>query len=328
MIKMHGSSRVLDSAIVETGTSAARQISLYGITSLAELADKPLLVKSANDGVANTTIQINNLTAKSLKVMKNNVTVDTYANWITAGQLYFLMYNGNVFTAFPVGISSSESSSSKVTIIPLAVTELSYRSTAQQILNAFGSADNELDLQEAIEYGANISPNIVFEGSETNVNNRTIHIIETRYEEVQHIDTIRFISALIGSYNLYTLQLTRDTTEGSSTPYIHASMDAFTFANTETTNNAILNITPRRRVITIETTDWVLNSTTNNYEYTLSSSRISSSTSVEISMDLTNQALMTDGYTESGAGKCKIITSTLPSAAITMTVKIQNTDTF
>lgn len=329
MIQMHGSSRVLDSSIEETGTSAARRISLYGVTSLSELANKPLLVKSLDVGVANTTIQINSLTATSLKVFKDGNVVNTYAGWIQASQLYFLVYNGVVFVAYPLGLTSGGGSSTPgVVTIPLAVLNLNYNSTAAQILEAFGSADAELNLQEAIEYGTNVCSGIAFEGSATNMPNRLLYVFEAKYISNTHQDTIFYISNNNGAYKLFYMTLTRDTTEGSSTPYTHVSHEGWIFAGQQATSEAISNITPKRRVITIETTDWVLNSSTNNYEYTITSSSISAATSVEISMDLANQALFTDGYTESFSGGCKIITSTVPSAAVTMTVKIQNTVTF
>lgn len=318
MIKMQGSSRILDSAVTETGTSAARKISLYGVTSLSELADKPLLVKSANNGVANTTIQINNLAAKSLKVMKNNVTVDTYANWITAGQLYFLMYNGNVFTAFPVGISSAESSGAVVFNIPVAAAALTSTNVYADILAAFGSADTIIGMQTAIEYGETI---LTFEDELTP--NRRLYLLFTKYDAMADKDILAFIVDDTGTNDYYLIrqEFTRNSVEGATELYTSVSVTRTLIS----ANPDITEYAPRVSTITIETTDWVLNSTTNNYEYTVTNSTITANHLVEIYMDLANQALMTDGYTESFNGGYKIITTAQPSASITMTVKVQKT---
>ena len=226
MVEMHGSSRVLDSAVVETGTSAARQIALYGVTSLSELVDKPLLVKSSNAGVANTTIQINNLTATSLKVMKNNVTIDTYANWIATGQLYFIMYNGNVFVAFPVGISSVESSGSEVFNIPIAVTELPNNATTAQMLTAFGTAQNQLDLQTAIEYGTSL---ITFE-DELDPTHR-IYLIETKFNSIDNTDTIIFAKVVGEDYKIIRQTYIRNMAEGASEYYTSLSVEEINVSN-------------------------------------------------------------------------------------------------
>lgn len=323
MIQMHGSSRVLDSSVEETGTSAARRISLYGVTSLSELANKPLLVKSLDVGVANTTIQINSLTATSLKVFKDGNVVNTYAGWIQASQLYFLVYNGVVFVAYPLGLTSSGGSSTPgLFTIPIAVTSLTSSSTAAQILTAFGSADAELNLQEAIEYGASVNSGIVFEDSATS---HRLYLLETSYNSSTHEDKIRFISLQLTSNKIFTFTFLRDSVEGSSTPYLSVTVDTYNIISSSELNAAIANYAPKTTTLTIATNAWVLNSSTNNYEYTVTDASITANTSIEISMDLANQALFTDGYTESAAGSYKIITSTVPSASVTMTVKIQNT---
>lgn len=213
MIKMLGESRVLDSAVSETGESSARKINLFGVKSLSELQDKPLLVKSNFDGVTSTTIQINELEAKQVKVFKNNSVVDLYNHWIASGQLYMLMYNGVVFIAFPLGVSSSEggggSTGMDILSIPIQVTNLQDGDNESTILSAFGNEDAELALQDYISQDLGI---IAF--GDTTLPGYKLYLLETyTTNDTPKSDVLRFIKCINDNYIIVTLKLNRKNSE-------------------------------------------------------------------------------------------------------------------
>lgn len=77
--------------------------------------------------------------------------------------------------------------------------------------------------------------------------------------------------------------------------------------------------------VTLISTNWVLNTTTNKYEYTVTDNTITANHKVNGDMDLANQDKMKDGYIQSFAGGYKVITSELPTENITMDITIQLT---
>lgn len=79
--------------------------------------------------------------------------------------------------------------------------------------------------------------------------------------------------------------------------------------------------------VTLSAANWVLNSTTNCYEYTITNAAITANHLVNIYMDITNQAKMTgNAYTQSYAGGVKIITDELPESDISATLTYQLTE--
>lgn len=77
------------------------------------------------------------------------------------------------------------------------------------------------------------------------------------------------------------------------------------------------------RVKTLNLANWVKNETTGNYEYSIVDPEVTANHLIEGYMDLENQAKMVDGYIESYDGGYKIMTSELPTEAITMNMSIQ-----
>ncbi len=69
--------------------------------------------------------------------------------------------------------------------------------------------------------------------------------------------------------------------------------------------------------------NWVLNETTNLYEYNVTREDITENVSVDGVMDLVNQEKLGNGYTKSYDGGFKIYTSDLPSENIDITFKYQ-----
>ena len=152
MIDILGDKRVLDYLVTEGGTSTARTISLYKVTSLSELTNFIILVKASSAGqAAATTIKINNLDAKSLKLNTNGAKVTPDYEWIGAGEIYALTYDGEDFVAFPIsGKSSSPSTGSEFFDIPEQIIGLTTSSTAEEIATALGGNDYEQLMVSAI----------------------------------------------------------------------------------------------------------------------------------------------------------------------------------
>lgn len=152
MIDILGDKRVLDYLVIESGTSTARTISLYKVTSLSELTNFIILVKASSAGqAAATTIKINNLDAKSLKLNINGAKVTPDYEWIGAGEIYALTYDGEDFVAFPINSkSSSPSTGSEFFDIPEQIIGLTTSSTAEEIATALGGNDYEQLMVSAI----------------------------------------------------------------------------------------------------------------------------------------------------------------------------------
>lgn len=152
MIDILGDKRVLDYLVTEGGTSTARTISLYKVTSLSELTNFIILVKASSVGqAAATTIKINDLDAKSLKLNTNGAKVTPDYEWIGAGEIYALTYDGEDFVAFPIsGKSSSPSTGSEFFDIPVEITNLNTSSTVEEISAALGGNDYEQLMVSAI----------------------------------------------------------------------------------------------------------------------------------------------------------------------------------
>lgn len=93
-------------------------------------------------------------------------------------------------------------------------------------------------------------------------------------------------------------------------------------ANTQ----SISNLKRKRETITLSTSNWLLNSNTNLYEYTVTDTNVTANHYIDVVMDLENQAKLEDGYVESFAGNYKFYTSTLPTEDITVTVVISLTE--
>ncbi len=153
MIQMLGSSRLLNKAIQENvnSTNTNRIIELYGISSIDELTDVPLLVKSSVSGTSATTyIEITSsgttIDTVELNVYNNGAIDVPFSNWVIANQLYFLVYDfdNSCFNAFPVG-SGESAAPPPSTLMALSddILTLTNSSTASEIETAFGDVDSE-----------------------------------------------------------------------------------------------------------------------------------------------------------------------------------------
>lgn len=110
MVNMKGSTRLLDKVLTDNGTASARTLEVYGVTSIDELLNVPMLVKSNIDGVDTATMKINTFDAKDIKIMKGTEKVSPYSQWVMSGQLYQLIYDGFQFVAYPFGVSGGNES--------------------------------------------------------------------------------------------------------------------------------------------------------------------------------------------------------------------------
>lgn len=76
--------------------------------------------------------------------------------------------------------------------------------------------------------------------------------------------------------------------------------------------------------LTLLTSGWVLNQTSNYYEYTITNANVTTNHKVDIDLDIDNQPKITGkAYTQTFEGSYKIITNELPTQAISCTAYIQ-----
>lgn len=97
-------------------------------------------------------------------------------------------------------------------------------------------------------------------------------------------------------------------------------------ANTQAINNntqAITTNTPVYYTLTLLTTGWVQNTTTQKYEYNVVDESITKDHCVNCYPDIDNQGKMTDAEIDSYNGGFKVITSELPTEDVVTTVTIQ-----
>ena len=198
MIQMLGGNRIFDSLILEDSSSTAteRLIDLYGVESLNELINKPLLVQSANDGEEDdTVIKIVHITddglgeqtitvvgEADLYVFDNdNNVISPFENWIRANQPYFLVYDGEEFNAYPVSNHSNSGGSDgpRILDIPYTVLSLQNSSTQAQITEAFGGADEERSFQSWLT--GNIGPIRVTDVNGISGERFSTEIVDYRY---------------------------------------------------------------------------------------------------------------------------------------------------
>lgn len=196
MIDILGDKRVLDYLVTEGGTSTARTISLYKVTSLSELTNFIILVKASSAGqAAATTIKINNLDAKSLKLNTNGAKVTPDYEWIGAGEIYALTYDGEDFVAFPINSKSSSSESNVYEMNLSNFVTLSESSTAEDITNAFGGEDEIAAFKSALNYGTITG----YTNSEMNNTKHTCVLQNSGISSDSPYDTVCFVLVNDGS---------------------------------------------------------------------------------------------------------------------------------
>jgi hypothetical protein len=90
---------------------------------------------------------------------------------------------------------------------------------------------------------------------------------------------------------------------------------------------AIAGLAVKRLDLTIASNAWVLNQTSNKYEYTGSNTNITADTYIDIIMDDTNAEKFVDGAVTSASGSFTIATTTAPETSVSMTlILIETTD--
>lgn len=93
-----------------------------------------------------------------------------------------------------------------------------------------------------------------------------------------------------------------------------------------TLSGTVNNFKSKRTVLTLTSSNWILNSTTNLYEYTIEDIAVTVNHCVMLFMSIDNQKKLKDGYTESFNGSYKIYTSIAPTEDILATVVITLTE--
>ena len=89
--------------------------------------------------------------------------------------------------------------------------------------------------------------------------------------------------------------------------------------------NAIAGLGVKRLEVTIASSAWTQNQTSQKYEYTGSNSNITTNTYIDVVMDDTNAEKMVDGSISSANGSFTIVTSEAPTEAVTMTLILTET---
>ena len=88
-----------------------------------------------------------------------------------------------------------------------------------------------------------------------------------------------------------------------------------------TINKELLSPTVIYESVVLDKDEWVLNSSTDYYEYDITKTGITTNHLINLYLDIENQAKMTgSAYTQSYAGGFKIITDEAPEENITATI--------
>lgn len=95
--------------VENTGSTATvRTITINGITSLSQIKDKVIFIKALTAGSASaTTLNINSLGAKQIRINRNSgLSTSLIADWVRAGQVYSVSYDGTYFNVLSGGDKS------------------------------------------------------------------------------------------------------------------------------------------------------------------------------------------------------------------------------
>ncbi len=88
-------------------------------------------------------------------------------------------------------------------------------------------------------------------------------------------------------------------------------------------NEAITTNTPIYYTLTLASTNWTLNETTQKYEYTVTDNAVTEDHCVNCYLDIDNQAKLSNAETDSYNGGFKVITSELPTEDVVTNVVMQ-----
>lgn len=95
--------------VENTGSTATvRTITINGITSLDQVKDKVIFIKSLTSGSASaTTLNINSLGAKQIRINRNSaLSTSLIPNWVRKDQVYSVSYDGTYFNILSGGDTS------------------------------------------------------------------------------------------------------------------------------------------------------------------------------------------------------------------------------
>ena len=141
MVVLQNGKRIFDKTLTESvsTTGNTRVVELYGVTSYNDITDCILPIKATISGASGPcTLNVNNLGAKSLKVISNGVESDPPANWTLQNKLYFVTYNNNKFNLF-LGSASNSGGSTRSFVISWDLLSLTTSSTQAEILEVTGN---------------------------------------------------------------------------------------------------------------------------------------------------------------------------------------------
>lgn len=156
MVLMQGAKRVFETPTVEdaSSTSSARAVSIYGVSSYDDILNSIIHIRSLVGGIEGvTTININELGAKNIKIYKLGSKQNLPGNWTSIGQIYTIYYDG---TDFILSGNYDNSSSSEYNVYEMNLSNfvtLSESSTAEDITNAFGGEDEIAAFKHTLNYG-------------------------------------------------------------------------------------------------------------------------------------------------------------------------------
>lgn len=156
MVLMQGTKRIFETPTVEdsSSTSSARVVNIYGVNSYDDIVNSIIPIRSLVGGIEGAaTININELGAKNIKIYKSGSKQNLPGNWTSIGQIYTIYYDGTDFI-LAGNYDNSGSSDSIVYEMDLSnFMRLSESSTAEDITNAFGGAEEVELFRNALNYG-------------------------------------------------------------------------------------------------------------------------------------------------------------------------------
>lgn len=199
MVLMQGSKRVFETPVVEdsSSTALARAVSIYGVSSYDNILNSIIHIRSLVGGIEGvTTININELGAKNIKIYKLGSKQNLPGNWTSIGQIYTIYYDGTDFI-LSGNYDNASSASSEVTYemnLSNFVT-LSESSTAEDITNAFGGEDEIAAFKSALNYGTITG----YTNSEMNNTKHTCVLQNSGISSDSPYDTVCFVLVNDGS---------------------------------------------------------------------------------------------------------------------------------
>lgn len=178
MVVFKGDKRIFDKIIPEenTSTGVARVITIYGITSYADIEDVPIQITSSALGVQHATINVNNLGAIRLKMLdQDGITLDVQDNWVVPNQVYTIVYKAGLFILIT---QNQKEEKNKTYIIETLnnLVSLTSASTVQEIEQAFNNDSSALinSLMEEVILRAQDAYNIIDINYSLSMNNNVL----------------------------------------------------------------------------------------------------------------------------------------------------------